>query len=74
MEDHLSLSFLASVILGGLTSITGALVGALIIGLIQQLSAFVLPVDLQNVAVFTVLVLCLYVRPQGLLGKKGRAI
>ncbi len=33
----------ASVILGGMTSITGAFLGALIIGLIQQLSAFVLP-------------------------------
>ena len=64
----------ASVILGGMTSISGAFFGALIIGLIQQLSAFVLPVDLQNVAVFTVLVLILYIRPEGLFGKKGRVV
>jgi branched-chain amino acid transport system permease protein len=64
----------ASVILGGMTSITGALLGGLIIGLIQQLSSFLFPIALQNVAVFTVLVLFLYVRPQGLLGKKGRAV
>jgi branched-chain amino acid transport system permease protein len=64
----------ASVILGGMTSITGAVLGGLIIGLIQQLSAFVLPIGLQNVAVFTVLVIFLYVRPQGILGKKGRAV
>ena len=64
----------ASVILGGMTSITGALLGGVIIGLIQQLSFFVIPIALQNVAVFTILVLFLYVRPQGILGKKGRVV
>jgi branched-chain amino acid transport system permease protein len=64
----------ASVILGGMTSITGSVLGALIIGLVQQLSVLVIPIALQNVAVFTILVLCLYIRPQGILGKKGRAV
>jgi len=64
----------ASVILGGMTSITGALLGGLIIGLVQQVSFLVIPVELQNVAVFTILVVFLYVRPQGILGKKGRAV
>jgi branched-chain amino acid transport system permease protein len=64
----------ASVILGGMTSITGSVLGALIIGLVQQLSVLVIPIALQNVAVFTILVLCLYLRPQGILGKKGRAV
>jgi branched-chain amino acid transport system permease protein len=63
-----------SVILGGMTSITGALLGGLIIGLIQQLSILVAPIALQNVAVFSILVVFLYVRPQGILGKKGRAV
>lgn len=64
----------ASVVLGGITSITGALVGGLIIGIIQQLSSFFVTVSLQNVAVFMVFVLFLYFRPQGLLGKKERVI
>ncbi len=64
----------SSVILGGMTSITGAVLGGLIIGLIQQFSFLVVPIGLQNVAVFSILVLCLYVRPQGILGKKGRAV
>jgi branched-chain amino acid transport system permease protein len=64
----------ASVVLGGMTSITGALVGGLIIGIIQQLSSFFVAVSLQNVAVFVVFVLFLYLRPQGLLGKKERVI
>ncbi len=64
----------ASVVLGGTTSITGALIGGLIIGLIQQLSILVVSVSLQNVAVFLIFVLFLYLRPQGLLGKKERAV
>jgi branched-subunit amino acid ABC-type transport system permease component len=34
----------------------------------------VVPIGLQNVAVFTLFVVFLYVRPQGILGKKGRAV
>jgi branched-chain amino acid transport system permease protein len=57
-----------------MTSIAGALIGGLIIGLIQQLSTLVVPIALQNVAVFVIFVLFLYIRPEGILGKKGRAI
>ena len=64
----------SSVIMGGVTSITGALLGGVIIGLMQQLSILVVPIGLQNVAVFTLFVVFLYVRPQGILGKKGRAV
>jgi branched-chain amino acid transport system permease protein len=64
----------ASVILGGMTSITGAILGGLVIGLVQQLSFLVIPIALQNVAVFTILVLFLYVRPEGIMGKKGRVV
>lgn len=64
----------ASVVLGGMTSITGALIGGLIIGLIQQLCTLLVPIALQNVAVFAIFVLCLYIRPYGILGKKGRMV
>jgi branched-chain amino acid transport system permease protein len=64
----------ASVVLGGMTSITGALIGGLIIGLIQQVGTLVVPIALQNVAVFVVFLLFLYVRPQGILGKREREI
>ena len=59
------------VILGGLGSITGAVIGGLIIGVIQQMSTLVVSVSLQNVAVFAIFLLCLYFRPQGIMGKKG---
>jgi branched-chain amino acid transport system permease protein len=60
--------------MGGMTSITGALIGGLFIGIVQQLSSLVVSISLQNVAVFTIFVLFLYLRPQGILGKKERAI
>jgi branched-chain amino acid transport system permease protein len=64
----------ASVVLGGMGSIPGAVIGALIIGIVQQLSSLVVAVSLQNVAVFLIFVGFLYLRPQGILGKKGRVI
>lgn len=64
----------AVVVLGGMTSIAGSLIGGLIIGLIQQLGTLIVPVSLQNVAVFAVFLFFLYVRPQGLLGKREREI
>lgn len=69
--DFIVLMF-AAVVLGGMGSILGALVGGLLIGLVQSLSQLVLPLQLQNVAVFGVFLAVLYLRPQGLLGQKLR--
>jgi branched-chain amino acid transport system permease protein len=52
----------------------GALLGGLIIGVIQQLSSMFLPIELQNVAVFALFLFFLSVRPQGIMGKKGRIV
>jgi branched-chain amino acid transport system permease protein len=57
-----------TVVLGGLGSIGGAFAGALVIGLIDSLSAFYLGSDLREVAVFGVFLLILILRPQGLFG------
>jgi len=64
----------ACCILGGVRSVQGALIGGIIIGCIQMLSTMVVAVALQNVAVFLLFVLFLYLKPEGLLGKKGRAV
>lgn len=64
----------ASVVLGGVNSIIGSLIGGLLIGIIQQLSIIVVPISLQNVAVFLLFVLFLYFRPQGFFGKKERVV
>jgi branched-chain amino acid transport system permease protein len=59
----------AGVVLGGMGSIKGAFWGGLVIGLVQQLSTLVLPVQLQNTAIFVVFLLVMLLRPQGLFGR-----
>lgn len=59
----------AGVVLGGLGSIVGAFWGGMTIGLVQQLSTLVLPIQLQNTAIFVVFLLVVFLRPQGLFGK-----
>jgi branched-chain amino acid transport system permease protein len=60
------------VVLGGLGSVMGALVGGVIVGMIQSLSTLVMPIQLQNLALFTIFIALLAFRPQGLLGKISR--
>ncbi len=62
-----------SVVLGGLGSIPGGFFGGLVIGMVQSLSQLILPLQLQNVCVFITFLLILYLRPQGLFGRRGRA-
>jgi branched-chain amino acid transport system permease protein len=59
------------VVLGGLGSVTGALVGGLIVGLVQYLGGAALPQVNNLLVVFVVFVLTLLLRPQGLLGRPG---
>jgi branched-chain amino acid transport system permease protein len=61
----------AGVVLGGMGSIVGAFWGGMTIGLVQQLATLVLPLQLQNAAIFVVFVLILLFRPQGLFGRSS---
>lgn len=62
----------ASVTLGGLGTAYGALVGALLIGLVINLSTLFLDPELKNMIALLAMVLVLMFRPQGLLGKAER--
>jgi neutral amino acid transport system permease protein len=62
----------ASVCVGGLGSIWGAMVGSVIIGLFVELSTLVIPSDLKYAGALTLLIVVLLVRPQGLLGRAQR--
>ena len=62
----------AGVVLGGLGSISGAFLGGLTIGLVQQLSTLVLPTPLQNTAIFVGFLLIILLRPEGLFGRSLR--
>jgi len=62
----------AAITVGGLGSIWGAVVGAIIIGLLTDLSTLFIPSDLKNAGALFLLILILLVRPQGLLGRRER--
>jgi branched-chain amino acid transport system permease protein len=61
----------AAAVLGGLGSMPGAVVGGFILGLIEQLSSGYISSLYRDTAAFSVLVLVLLVRPQGLFGRRG---
>ena len=59
----------AVVVAGGLGSITGALLGALLIGLFRTIAVFYFP-QLELFIVFFVMAIILSVKPEGLFGTK----
>jgi branched-chain amino acid transport system permease protein len=73
MGFNLLLLMFAGVILGGLGSAYGAMVGSIIVGLVSQLSNLWFPPSLQNAWALLVLIIVLLVRPQGILGRAERA-
>lgn len=62
----------AAVTLGGLGSAFGALVGAIIIGLVTEISTLFIAPDLRYAIALLVLILVLLFRPQGILGRRER--
>ena len=62
----------AAVVLGGLGTIWGAIVGAFIIGLFTELVTLFVPAEFKFVGALVVLIVVLLIRPQGLLGKPQR--
>lgn len=56
------------VVLGGMGKVLGALLGGLLIGLVEQLGGLYLPGQSPLLGVFVVFVLVLFLRPQGLFG------
>ena len=62
---------LAAAVLGGAGQPYGAMIGAVVIGLVTELSAAVWSPDYKQVVAFAILVLVMVLRPQGLLAKRG---
>jgi branched-chain amino acid transport system permease protein len=58
------------VIIGGLGSMTGALVGGLLIGVSEALASFFLAPSMKSMFSFALLVAVLVLRPQGLMGRR----
>ena len=68
----LLLLMFAAVILGGLGTAFGAMVGGVLIGVVTQVSSLWLSTEFKLVIAFGILIIVLLVRPQGILGKKER--
>jgi branched-chain amino acid transport system permease protein len=66
--DYTLLAFVI-VILGGLGSMPGALLGGVLVGMSEAVSGFVVDPSLKSAFSFALLILVLLVRPQGLLGR-----
>jgi branched-chain amino acid transport system permease protein len=59
-------------VVGGFGSLPGAVVGGLVIGIVEALSGFYLPEGFKDVAAYVVVLLMLVVKPNGLFGEKLR--
>jgi branched-chain amino acid transport system permease protein len=71
-DQFIFLAFLI-VALGGLGSFWGALLGGLIIGVVQSLGSTYFDGSIANMLIFVIFVLVVIVRPNGLFGRAGAA-
>jgi branched-chain amino acid transport system permease protein len=72
MGQRILLVLFAAVILGGLGTIYGAIVGAMVVGIFIQMTTLFIPTEMKTVGALFLMILILLVRPQGLLGRKER--
>ncbi|MCL4745245.1 MAG: branched-chain amino acid ABC transporter permease [Burkholderiaceae bacterium] len=73
---HVNMGFIGlkafpAAVLGGFGSIPGAIVGGLIIGVVEALAGFYLPEGFKDVAAYVLLLVVLALRPQGLFAQSA---
>jgi branched-chain amino acid transport system permease protein len=59
------------VVLGGMGSVMGALLGGLVIGVVESLSGLYLGESLGQIGIFVIFILVLLLRPTGLFGARA---
>jgi branched-chain amino acid transport system permease protein len=67
---QLTASAFSIVVLGGLGSVSGSLIAAYIVGYLETATAYLIAPTLRPIPSLILLVLVVYVRPQGLLGRR----
>lgn len=72
MGPPLAIYLYAAIVVGGLGNPYGALLGSLIVGLSMELSTLFIPPQYKVAVAFTILLIFLFVRPQGIMGVKRR--
>lgn len=60
----------AAAVIGGFGSIPGSLIGGVIVGIVEQFAGYKLPAGFQEVTSNVVLLLMLFIRPQGLFAER----
>lgn len=65
------LSVFAAAVVGGLGSIPGAALGALVVGVGEEMASVLLSPAYRTVTAFLAILLVLTIRPEGLLGRRG---
>jgi branched-chain amino acid transport system permease protein len=68
----LGLKAFPAAVLGGFGSIPGAVVGGVLIGVIESMAGFYLPEGWKDVAPYIVLLAVLLLKPEGLFGLHAR--
>ena len=67
---QLTASAFSIVVVGGLGSVSGSLVAAYVVGYLETMTAYLLAPTLRPIPALLILVLVVYLRPQGLLGRR----
>ena len=67
---QLTASAFSIVVLGGLGSVSGSLLAAYVVGYLETLTAYLIDPTLRPLPALLLLVVVVYVRPQGLLGRR----
>ena len=68
----IGLKAMPAAVVGGFGSLPGALVGGLVIGVVESLAGFYLPEGFKDVAAYVVVLVMLVVKPNGLFGETLR--
>ena len=69
---YVGLKAFPAAVLGGFGSIPGAVVGGIIIGVVESMAVLYLPEGINSVAAYVLLLVVLMVRPQGLFGIQAK--
>ncbi len=67
---QLTASAFSIVVLGGLGSVSGSLIAAYVVGYLETITAYLIAPTLRPIPALLLLVLVVYLRPQGLLGRR----